>query len=259
MSTQSLYPLVGLSVGLIVGLTGVGGGSLMTPILVFVFKVPIELAVGTDLLFASLTKIAGVTAHGARGNVDWHIVGTLAAGSLPASIATVIGLGYLKASSKPLDGLVLPVLGFSLVATAAAVLMRRRILAAGNGRYALSEAGSTRITVLVGIVLGVLVTMTSVGAGAIGVAALMLLYPALRPAAVVGTDLAHAIPLVTIAGLGHLQLGNVDYRLLLGLLAGSIPGIYVGSTISARLPEVLMRRILACVLLVMRIACVVGG
>ena len=259
MSMQSLYPLVGLIVGLIVGLTGVGGGSLMTPILVFVFKVPIELAVGTDLLFASLTKIAGVTAHGARGNVNWHIVGTLAAGSLPASIATVIGLGYLKASSKPLDGLVLPVLGFSLVATAAAVLMRRRILAAGNGNYALSEAGSTRITVLVGIVLGVLVTLTSVGAGAIGVAALMLLYPVLRPAAVVGTDLAHAIPLVTVAGLGHLQLGNVDYRLLLGLLAGSIPGIYVGSTISARLPEVLMRRILACVLLVMGIACVVGG
>lgn len=259
MSLQSLYPLVGLVVGLIVGLTGVGGGSLMTPILVFVFKVPIELAVGTDLLFASLTKIAGVTAHSARGNVNWRIVGTLAAGSLPASIVTIMTMGYLKSSGKPLDGFVLPVLGFSLVATAAAVLLRRRILAAGNGRYGLSEAGSARITILVGIVLGVLVTLTSVGAGAIGVAALMLLYPALRPASVVGTDLAHAIPLVTVAGLGHLQLGNVDYRLLLGLLAGSIPGIWVGSTISARLPEVLMRRILACVLLVMGIACVVGG
>ena len=259
MSVQSLYPLVGLMVGLIVGLTGVGGGSLMTPLLIFVFKVPAELAVGTDLLFASLTKIAGVTAHSARGNVNWPIVGTLAVGSLPASMATILAMGYFKAHGQPLDGLVLPVLGLSLVATAVAVLLRRRILAAGGERYSLGEAGSARITILVGVVLGVLVTLTSVGAGAIGVAALMLLYPALRPASVVGTDLAHAIPLVTVAGLGHLQLGNVDFRLLLGLLAGSIPGIYLGSTLSARLPEVLMRRILACVLLVMGIACVVGG
>ena len=248
MSLQSLYPIVGLVVGLVVGLTGVGGGSLMTPILVFVFKVPVELAVGTDLLFASLTKIVGVTAHSARGNVNWRIVGTLAAGSLPASIATIIAMGYIKAGGKPLDGIVLPVL-----------LLRKRILAASQGRYPLGEAGSARVAVLVGVVLGVLVTMTSVGAGAIGVAALMLLYPALKPAAIVGTDLAHAIPLVTVAGLGHLQLGNIDYRLLLGLLAGSIPGIYFGSTLSARLPEVLMRRILACVLLVMGIACVVGS
>ena len=174
-------------------------------------------------------------------------------------MATIVAMGYFKAHGKPLDGLVLPVLGLSLLATAVAVLLRRRILAAGGDRYILSEAGSARITIFVGVILGVLVTLTSVGAGAIGVAALMLLYPTLRPAAVVGTDLAHAIPLVTVAGLGHLQLGNVDYRLLLGLLAGSIPGIYVGSTVSARLPELLMRRILACVLLVMGIACVVGG
>ena len=134
MSLQSLYPIVGLIVGLVVGLTGVGGGSLMTPILVFVFKVPVELAVGTDLLFASLTKIVGVTAHSARGNVNWRIVGTLAAGSLPASIATIIAMGYLKAGGKPLDGIVLPVLGVSLVATAAAVLLRKRILTASQDR-----------------------------------------------------------------------------------------------------------------------------
>src|SRR5216117_3065624 len=126
VSVQSLYPLVGLMIGLIVGLTGVGGGSLMTPLLIFVFKVPAELAVGTDLLFASLTKIAGVTAHSARGNVNWPIVGTLAVGSLPASIATIVTMGYVKSSGRPLDGLVLPVLGFSLVATAAAVLLRRK-------------------------------------------------------------------------------------------------------------------------------------
>jgi hypothetical protein len=104
-----------------------------------------------------------------------------------------------------------------------------------------------------------MVTLTSVGAGAIGVAALMLLYPKIRGAELVGTDLAHAIPLVTVAGLGHLQLGNIDYRLLLGLLLGSIPGIYIGSTVSSRLPEVMMRRILAGTLLILGISCIVGG
>jgi uncharacterized protein len=255
---QSLYPVVGLVVGLIVGLTGVGGGSLMTPALVFLFKIPVDIAVGTDLIFASLTKIAGVTAHSARGNVNWRIVTRLGAGSLPASIATIFVMSQLKAHGKPLDGVILPLLGISLVATGGAVLLRRRILA-GGGQFDLTEQAANRLATLVGAVLGVMVTLTSVGAGAIGVAALMLLYPKLRGAEVVGSDLAHAIPLVTVAGLGYLQLGNIDYRLLVGLLLGSVPGIYIGSTVSSRLPEVLMRRILACVLLVMGIACVVGG
>jgi uncharacterized membrane protein YfcA len=257
--TQSLYPVVGLVVGLIVGLTGVGGGSLMTPILVFLFKVPIDIAVGTDLLFASLTKIAGVAAHGARGNVNWRIVTRLAAGSLPASVATILVMSQMKAHGKPLDNVILPVLGVSLVATAAAVMLRKRILAAGGKAFELTENSANRLATIVGVVLGVMVTMTSVGAGAIGVAALMLLYPKLRGAEVVGSDLAHAIPLVTVAGLGHLQLGNMDYRLLVGLLLGSIPGIYIGSTVSSRLPEVMMRRILAGVLLVMGISCIFGG
>ena len=259
MPSDSLYPVVGLIVGLIVGLTGVGGGSLMTPALVFLFKIPVDIAVGTDLLFASLTKIAGVTAHSARGNVHWGIVIRLGAGSLPASIATIFLMSQLKAHGKPLDGILLPLLGISLVVTAGAVLLRKHIISAGGELFNLSEHASNLLAVLVGIVLGVTVTLTSVGAGAIGVAALMLLYPKLRGAEVVGSDLAHAIPLVTIAGLGHLQLGNTDYRLLLGLLLGSVPGIYIGSTVSSRLPEVIMRRILACVLLVIGIACIVGG
>jgi len=246
-------------VGLVVGLTGVGGGSLMTPTLVFLFKIPTGIAVGTDLIFASLTKIAGVAAHGARGNVNWRIVTRLAAGSLPASIVTIFAMTQLKAHGKPLDNIILPILGISLVATAAAVMLRKRILTAGGKSFELSEATSNRFATLVGIVLGVMVTLTSVGAGAIGVAALMLLYPKLRGAEVVGSDLAHAIPLVTVAGLGHLQMGNIDYRLLVGLLLGSIPGIYIGSTVSSRLPEVMMRRILAGVLLVMGIGCIVGG
>lgn len=259
MHIQSLYPLVGLVVGLVVGLTGVGGGSLMTPALVFLFRVPLAAAIGTDLTFASLTKIAGVAAHGVRGNVNWRIAGRLAAGSLPASIATILAMGQLKAHGKPLDGLILPLLGFSLVATAAAVMLRKRILAAGGKMFELTEQGAGRFAVITGVLLGVLVTLTSVGAGAIGVAALMLLYPKLRAAEIVGSDLAHAIPLVTIAGLGHLQLGNIDYRLLVGLLVGSIPGIYIGSMVSSKLPEVMMRRILAGVLLVMGISCIVGG
>jgi uncharacterized membrane protein YfcA len=231
----------------------------MTPTLVFLFKIPVDVAVGTDLVFASLTKIFGVTAHSARGNVNRRIVTRLGAGSIPASIATIFLLSQLKAHGKPLDGIILPVLGVSLVATVVAVLLRKRILAAGGSLFILSEQQANRFATLVGVVLGVMVTLTSVGAGAIGVAALMLLYPKLRGSEVVGTDLAHAIPLVTVAGLGHLQLGHIDYRLLVGLLLGSVPGIYIGSTVSSRLPDVMMRRILACILLVMGIACVVGG
>jgi uncharacterized membrane protein YfcA len=259
MNLESLYPAVGLVVGIVVGLTGIGGGSLMTPTLVFLFKVPVDIAVGTDLVFAALTKIAGVAAHTARGNVNWGIVMRLGAGSLPASVATLLVIGQLKAGGKPLDGVILPLLGISLVATAGAVLLRKRILMAGGEAFELDERTANRIATVVGVVLGVMVTLTSVGAGAIGVAALMLLYPKLRGASVVGSDLAHAIPLVTVAGFGHLQLGNIDYRLLVGLLVGSIPGIYIGSTLSSRLPEAMMRHILAGVLLAMGIACVVGG
>jgi uncharacterized membrane protein YfcA len=259
MQLQSLYPVVGLIVGLVVGLTGVGGGSLMTPTLVFLFKVPLDIAIGTDLVFASLTKIVGVAAHGMKGNVNWKIVMRLGAGSLPASIATILVMSQFKSHGKPLDHVILPVLGLSLVATAAAVMLRKRILAAGGKMFEMSEQTANRCATGVGVVLGVMVTLTSVGAGAIGVAALMLLYSKIRGAEVVGSDLAHAIPLVTVAGLGHLQLGNIDYRLLVGLLLGSVPGIYIGSTVSSRLPEVMMRRILAGVLLVMGISCIVGS
>ena len=167
MHMQSLYPVVGLVVGLIVGLTGVGGGSLMTPTLVFLFKVPLELAIGTDLVFAALTKMAGVAAHGVRGNVNWRIMTRLAAGSLPASIVTIFAMSQFKAHGKPLDHFVLPLLGFSLVATAAAVMLRKRILAAGGKTFELSDQTANRLATVVGVVLGVMVTLTSVGAGAI--------------------------------------------------------------------------------------------
>lgn len=259
MHAPYLYPIVGLVVGVVVGLTGVGGGSLMTPTLVFLFKIPLELAIGTDLAFAALTKIAGVVTHGRLGNVNWRIVGRLAAGSVPASITTIIVMNRLRAHGKPLDHLVLPLLGVSLIVTALAVLFRRRIATAGGKLLHFSEATANRWATVVGVVLGVIVTLTSVGAGAIGVAALMLIYSKLRGAEVVGSDLAHAIPLVTIASLGHLQLGNIDPGLLFGLLLGSVPGIYLGGTLSSRLPEELMRRILVGVLLFMGISCVIGS
>ena len=241
------------------GMTGVGAGSLMTPFLITQIGIHPAMAVGTDLLFASITKASAAAPHHTFGNVNWRIVMRLGAGSLPASIATIFIMSQFKTHGKPLDGVILPLLGVSLVATAAAVMFRKRILSAGGKVFELSEQVSNRFATLVGIVLGVMVTLTSVGAGAIGVAALMLLYPKIRGAEIVGSDLAHAIPLVTVAGLGHLQLGNIDYRLLVGLLLGSVPGIYIGSSVSSRLPEVTMRRILAGVLLFMGIACVVGG
>src|SRR5438876_10591999 len=182
----------------------------MTPALVFLFKIPVDIAVGTDLLFASLTKIAGVTAHSARGNVHWGIVMRLGAGSLPASIATIFLMSRLKAHGKPLDGILLPLLGISLVVTAGAVLLRKRIIWAGGELFGLSGHVSNLLAVLVGIVLGVTVTLTSVGAGAIGVAVLMLLYPKLRGAEVVGLDLAHAIPLVALVGVAHVALVHTD-------------------------------------------------
>jgi uncharacterized membrane protein YfcA len=258
MLLQSLYPVLGLIVGLVVGLTGVGGGSLMTPTLIFLFKVPLDIAVGTDLIFASLTKIAGVAAHGARGNVDWRVVGRLVAGSLPASILTIVAVSQLKTHGTPYHAFVLPLLGGSLVATAAAVLMRKRILAGLSEKLDLNERVADKVATVVGIVLGIVVTLTSVGAGAIGIATLMLLYPKLPGARLVGSDLAHSLPLVVIAGLGHLRLGNIDYRLLVGLLLGSVPGIYIGTAFSKRLPETVLRHILAGVLLMIGIACVIG-
>ena len=152
MHLQSLYPVVGLIVGLVVGLTGVGGGSLMTPTLVFVFKVPLDIAIGTDLIFASLTKISGVIAHGMRGNVNWKIVGRLAAGSLPASIATIVAMNQFKAHGRPLDSILLPLLGLSLVGTAAAVMLRKRILAVGGKTLEISEQTANRLATAVGVV-----------------------------------------------------------------------------------------------------------
>lgn len=252
MTDWAAFSLAGAGVGFVVGLTGIGGGALMTPILVMLFGVTPSLAVGTDLLFASITKFFGAAVHGRNGTVDWTIVRRLAVGSLPAAALTALALEWIGRDRLG-RGLILNALGLALVMTAAGLLFRGRLHAIGRRLRTHSperfKALQPALTVAAGAVLGVLVTLTSVGAGALGSVALVYLYPyRMRPAKLVGTDLAHALPLALVAGAGHLLIGNVDFALLGWLLLGSIPGILLGATLSARAPEAVVGRAIAIVL-----------
>jgi uncharacterized protein len=246
-----LYALSGFSVGLIVGLTGVGGGSLMTPLLVLVFGVAPVTAVGTDLLFAALTKAGGAWTHARRSNVDWNVVGWLAAGSVPASAVTLVLLHVFVPHPDKLSAVVSVALGMALILTACALLFREnlRVLAERRAPIPIDKKAASRRTLIVGAVLGVLVTVSSVGAGALGVTALFFLYPGLAAARIVGTDIAHAVPLTLVAGLGHAAAGVVDWKLLLALLVGSLPGIWLGSSLGQRIPERVLRTALAAMLM----------
>jgi|SRR5579862_3313511 len=255
MDLLTTLPLVlsGFVVGLLVGLTGVGGGSLMTPLLILVFGTAPATAVGTDLLYAAVTKTAGSVAHGRKQNIDWRITAWLAAGSLPASVLTIATLYWLGVSGSSTSRLMTLTLGSALVMSAVAVLARpllRRMIDrhAGERRH-----WTTPLTVLAGVVLGLLVTISSVGAGALGMTLLVLLYPGVRLVRLVGSDVAHAVPLTLVAGFGHLLLGDINWVLLLSLLLGSVPGITVGSHMSARLPERILRPILAAILVIVGI------
>ena len=247
-----LYTVSGFAVGAIVGLTGVGGGSLMTPLLVLLFGVHPATAVGTDLLYAALTKAGGTVAHGRKGHIDWQITGRLAMSSLPASAITLFVLSQMDKGSQTIGQLIAGGLGFALLLTAGAILFGRRLRdwAAAHDDSALRQCCRPRITVAVGVLLGVLVTISSVGAGALGVAALYFLYPKLSPVRIVGSDVAHAVPLTLVAGLGHWLLGSVDWSLLGSLLLGSLPGIWLGTHVSAKVPEHILRRILATMLII---------
>ena len=245
-----LYTLSGFVVGAIVGLTGVGGGSLMTPLLVLLFGIHPATAVGTDLLYAAITKAGGTTVHARKGHVNWRITGLLASGSIPASLLTVWALSHLPKQSTEVTHIISVSLGVALLLTAGAIIFRQHLQ-----RYAIRHADDgihtryqAEITVAIGILLGILVTISSVGAGALGVAALFFLYPKLPTIRIVGSDLAHAVPLTLIAGLGHWALGSVDWSLLGSLLIGSLPGIWIGSHASAKVPDRFLRRILASML-----------
>jgi len=245
------YSVAGFAVGAIVGLTGVGGCSLMTPLLVLGFGVPPVSAVGTDLLYAGITKASGVVGHGLKGHVDWRVTGWLAAGSIPATLAALALLAVLPPAGPTTKLVVSTALGAMLVLTALALAFRARLLAwatrnAGQGWISSHQALAT---VLTGAFIGFAVTFSSVGAGAVGVTALVLLYPALATVKIVGSDIAHAVPITLIAGAGHAFLGNVDAWLLASLLVGSIPGILLGTQLAARLPERALRHSLVAVLL----------
>ena len=247
---SSAYALAGAGVGLMVGMTGVGGGSLMTPILILLFGVHPLTAVGTDLLQASATKSVGSAVHGAHRNVDWPIVRRLLSGSLPASVTTLFAMHLAAADTRALDHVVTAVLGAALLLTAISLAFRPWLLRTAERRIGLpSPATAARLTVGTGAVIGVLVTLSSVGAGAIGMAVLLFLYPAVPVVRLVGSDIAHAVPLTLLAGGGHILLGTVNGWILLSLLAGSIPGIVAGSLLAARLPEPLIRGALAGLLL----------
>jgi uncharacterized membrane protein YfcA len=248
-----IYTASGFLVGLIVGVTGVGGGSLMTPLLVLMFGVAPATAVGTDLLYASLTKSLGGWVHARRGTVDWRVVALLSLGSFPAALITVLLLKYWAPDQATLHGLVTSVLSVALILTALALLFKGRIR-----KLSQREDGTVRdlnhrrlsvMTVITGVVVGVLVTISSVGAGVLGTVALLFLYPRMSTARIVGTDIVHAVPLTAVAGLGHVMLGTVDFVLLGSLLLGSLPGIYIGSQLSSRVPESVLRPLLASMLL----------
>lgn len=237
----------GFTVGTIVGITGVGGGALMTPLLMLLFGVAPATAVGTDLLYAAITKSGATLVHARRGHVDWRIVARLASGSVPAAVLTLLAVshfvpGGLGGAHKTITFF----LGIALVLTALALLFRRRLLAWPKERNISAPTPDRAwLTVLVGVVLGALVAITSVGAGALGVTALFFLYPTLSAVRIVGADLAHAVPLTLVAGLGHWWLGSVDWVLLGALLAGSLPGVYIGSHLAHRIPEHVLRPALA--------------
>lgn len=245
------YTVAGFSVGAIVGLTGVGGGSLMTPLLVLLFGIPASVAVGTDLLYAAVTKAGGTLAHGLKGTVDWTVTRRLASGSIPASALTLLVIGHFAPDGiDGATGLIKVALGIALVLTAVAIIFRQKIQAYALKRSAGREnpRRTAILTVTTGAVLGVLVSISSVGAGALGVAALFFLYPTLPTLRIIGSDIAHAVPLTLVAGIGHWFLGSVDWALLGSLLIGSLPGIWLGSHISTRVPDRVLRPILATML-----------
>lgn len=246
--------LAGFAVGLIVGLTGVGGGSLMTPILIFFFGVKPYLAVGTDLLFAAFTKMGGTLNLARQNLVPWRVVGQLSVGSLPAALLTLLALRQLGPASPTVQSLMTSTLGLALLLTAAAMLYKAargkqlpRTLPEGQLHTA-THARLWSLPVLFGAVIGMLVTLTSVGAGAIGVSVLLLLFPLLPLPRIVAADIAYAVPLTLVAGLGHASLGSVDWPLLAKLLAGSLPGIWLGTRLMRHTPERLVRSALSVLL-----------
>ena len=244
------YIVSGFAVGLLVGMTGVGGGSLMTPLLTLLFGVPPAVAVGTDLAFASITKTAGTFTHRLRGTVRWDIVKLLCFGALPAAVMTTLALKLFGTVDKEIGQLIRYSIAGSVLLTVVALLFKGKMLAWLNAHPERQLQGSAlrSATVVSGFVLGVLVTVSSIGAGAIGATLLVMLYPRMSAAEVAGTDIAYAVPLTAIAAFGHWWLGSINWALLVMLLIGSVPGITLGSWMARSVPEKFLRALLAMTL-----------
>ena len=243
------YPISGLLIGILVGLTGVGGGSLMTPMLILVFGMRALNAVGVDLLFAAITKAFGTAAHGSARTVEWPVVWRMLAGSMPMTIVILALLNVLKTPTEALNHAVSIALGAALVLTAVSVALRPQITSWTQRRYGnWASRHATGLTVLLGALLGILVPITSVGAAALGMPLLLLLYPKITSARLVGADIAHAVPLTLVAGMGHLFVRSIDPMLLLSLVAGSVPGVILGSLASGRVPDRVLRYLLSVAL-----------
>jgi len=252
MDLNLLSSATGFGVGLAVGMTGVGGGSLMTPILMLVFGYAPITAVGTDLWFAAITKTVGGVLHNHKGTVDWQVLRRMYIGSIPTTILTLIWMGLTR-TSQTSHGTIVHALGAVLLLTALAMFARKKIQSLGarmrTSTAAAFVAAQPLLTVLAGVVLGVAVPLTSVGAGAMGTVMLLYIYPLrMNGSRLAGTDIVHAIPIVVISGIGHLLMGNVDFKLLISLLVGSIPGILAGTLIATKSPEIMLRGAIAVVL-----------
>jgi uncharacterized membrane protein YfcA len=244
------YVVSGFAVGLLVGMTGVGGGSLMTPLLTLLFGVPPSVAVGTDLAFAAVTKSAGTFTHRLRGTVRWDIVRRLCVGALPAAVLATLGLKHYGALDQQIGQLIRYSIAGSVLLTVTALLFKTHMLAWITAKPSRQLHGRTLVlaTVAAGALLGTLVTVSSIGAGAIGATLLVMLYPRMSSAEVAGTDIAYAVPLTAIAAFGHWWLGSIDWQLLASLLVGSVPGITLGSWAARAVPERFLRGLLACTL-----------
>jgi len=245
------FVLCGFVVGILVGFTGMGGGSVMTAMLILFFGVHPVTAVGTDLLFAAVTKSVGARVHSGKGNVAWRVVGLLALGSVPGAMMTLLALSQMPLHDPLLARVIKLVIGCALLFSGLSMLFGRNLVAtdAVSSGDVRPSAGRAALTVALGLLLGVLVSLTSVGAGAIGLVVLRHLYPNIPPVRLVGSDIAHAVPLTLLAGSGHWLLGDVNWLLLVALLAGSIPGIMMASHYAHRIAERYLRWVLGLLLL----------
>jgi uncharacterized membrane protein YfcA len=243
------FVLAGAAVGFCVGLTGVGGGSLMTPLLTLM-GVPLHTAIGTDLLYAAMTKSGGAVVHGIKRNINWRIAGILAAGSIPASLLTLWVLNTYFGDASAYGPILTRALGFMLLLTAVSLIFRRRLQSLHDANPVQShlrrliDRHTAGFTLTMGLALGILVTLSSVGAGAFGAVVLLSLYPRLGTIEIIGTDVTHAVLLTLVAGLGHMRMGNVDFTMLVWLLTGSLPAIVAGTLLSSRLHEDVIRPLL---------------